>query len=119
MGSTLELKKMEPGVGKVEVRKEQGTGGGVVDRVGRVLGRVSVEPAALLYSLGTALITVQVANLYIEKVCKVGSALFGNGTTYSDEVRDEGLKMWPGVQQPVQWVLSRGTRGGPESDGSC
>ena len=83
MGSTSESKGMEPG-------------GGVVARVARVVGRVSVEPAALLYSLGTALIAVQVANLYIEKVCKVGSALFGNGTTYSDEVRG-GFEMWPGM----------------------
>ena len=56
-------------------------------RMMRVLSKVSVEPACILIGLGFSLWGVQASNLYIEKVCKVGSAFFGNGTTYSDEVQ--------------------------------
>ena len=48
--------------------------------------KISVEPAAFFFRLASALVGVQVSNLYIEKTCKVGSAFFGNGTTFSDEV---------------------------------
>ena len=47
---------------------------------------ISVEPFIILYAFADRLYSIQSQNLWIEKTCKVGSYLFGNGTTFSDEV---------------------------------
>ena len=69
-----------------------------------VFGMFGIEPVVILINLGRCMIGVQISNLYIEKTCKVcnilqfnkillkiilkvGSFFFGNGTTFSDEVR--------------------------------
>ena len=48
---------------------------------------ISVEPFIILYAFADRLYFIQSQNLWIEKTCKVGSSLFGNGTTFSDEVK--------------------------------
>ena len=37
----------------------------------RLLSKISIEPVVILINLGRCLIGVQIANLYIEKTCKV------------------------------------------------
>ena len=49
------------------------------------LKKISVEPSIALNSLGFSLVGVQVATLYIQKTCRVGSYFFGN-QTFSAEV---------------------------------
>ena len=57
------------------------------------LRNISIEPCIALFSLGFSVFGVQVATLYIQKTCKVGSFFFGN-KTYSVEVRErEGHKI--------------------------
>lgn len=49
---------------------------------------VSVEPIVFLWSIGSSLTMVVTPTLYFDKICKVGSNWFGNGTTFSDYVCD-------------------------------
>ena len=49
--------------------------------------QISVEPCVFLFMFGMAFINIQMATLYIQKTCKVGSYFFGN-QTYSTEVRN-------------------------------
>ena len=37
----------------------------------RLLSKISIEPVVILINLGRCMIGVQIANLYIEKTCKV------------------------------------------------
>ena len=55
-----------------------------------LLGTISVEPVMFLFSLGFALINIQMPTLYVQKTCKVGSYFWSNHT-FSHEVR-KGLE---------------------------
>ena len=55
------------------------------------LKKISIEPCIALMSLGGSLLGVQIATLYIQKTCKVGSFFFGN-QTFSIEVRTQRRK---------------------------
>ena len=58
------------------------------ERVINVLASIHVEPIIFLFSLGFALINIQMPTLYVQKTCKVGSYFWGN-QTFSDEVGEE------------------------------
>ena len=38
-----------------------------------LMSKISIEPVVILINLGRCMIGVQIANLYIEKTCKVGN----------------------------------------------
>ena len=50
---------------------------------------ITVEPILFFLLLGIAVQAVLNSNLYYEKICKVGSGWFNNGTTFSDEICDQ------------------------------
>ena len=41
--------------------------------VANLLSKIGIEPVVILINLGRCMIGVQIANLYIEKTCKVGN----------------------------------------------
>ena len=49
---------------------------------------ITVEPIIFMHGLTLAFAIVITPTLYYEKICKVGSYWFGNGTTFSDEICD-------------------------------
>ena len=57
----------------------------VKKRISNVVDSIHVEPIVFLFSLGFALINIQMPTLYVQKTCKVGSYFWGN-QTFSDEV---------------------------------
>ena len=57
-------------------------------RISNVVDSIHVEPIVFLFSLGFALINIQMPTLYVQKTCKVGSYFWGN-QTFSDEVCEE------------------------------
>ena len=61
----------------------------VKKRMSNVVDSIHVEPIVFLFSLGFALINIQMPTLYVQKTCKVGSYFWGN-QTFSDEV-SEGI----------------------------
>ena len=61
----------------------------VKKRISNVVDSIHVEPIVFLFSLGFALINIQMPTLYVQKTCKVGSYFWGN-QTFSDEV-SEGI----------------------------
>lgn len=54
----------------------------------KTLKKLSVEPFILIWGFGHTLVATPTSSLYFDKVCKVGSVWFGNGSTYPDEVCD-------------------------------
>ena len=57
-------------------------------RISNVVDSIHVEPIVFLFSLGFALINIQMPTLYVQKTCKVGSYFWGN-QTFSDEVCED------------------------------
>lgn len=49
---------------------------------------ITVEPSAFLISVAIGLTRVANTKLIVDRTCKLGSGIFGNGTTFSDEVCD-------------------------------
>jgi len=54
----------------------------------KFLKNITVEPVVFFYSLGFSITMLPSANLYFDKTCKVGSVIFGNGSTYHDDICD-------------------------------
>ena len=52
------------------------------------LKKVTIEPFIFIWAFGHTLVATPTSSLYFDKVCKVGSVWFGNGSTYPDEVCD-------------------------------
>ena len=53
-----------------------------------VVKNITVEPVMLFFALGVGILPIVLNQLYFDKVCKTGSNLFGNGTSYSDKICD-------------------------------
>ena len=80
------------------------------------LKRISVELSIALFDLGFSLVGVQVATLYIQKTCRVGSYFFGNQTFSADVCNnlfngsfDEAQKIVQSVtkkENPIELLLS-------------
>ena len=90
----MEEKKKEAEASKME-KSEDGSRFLVEDffrnfqsRVKKFVKNISVEPIMFLYFFGYTMQTVFVQALYYEKICKVGSFWFNNGSTFDDEICD-------------------------------
>lgn len=51
-----------------------------------IIRAISVEPPVFFFALSVGLVLNSNFDLYFERTCELGSSLFGNGTTYSEEV---------------------------------
>jgi len=49
---------------------------------------ITIEPVVFFYALGFSITIIVSPQLYLEKICTVGSVWFGNGSTYSQETCD-------------------------------
>lgn len=56
--------------------------------VANFLSNVTLEPAIFIWTLGWSIQSVIISQLQYEKVCKLGSDWFGNGTSFDDDVCD-------------------------------
>ena len=45
---------------------------------------ITVEPAVFFFALTVGLVTVANQALYVDRVCRYGSDIYGNGTTYTE-----------------------------------
>ena len=61
----------------------------IKSKVTKFYKNITVEPILFFLFFGIAVQAVLNSNLYYEKICKVGSAWFNNGTTFSDEICDQ------------------------------
>ena len=59
---------------------------GPTKRFYHLMSEISVEPVVFLYCLGMTVATFITQNIYYDKICKVGSVWFGNGTTFPEEL---------------------------------
>ena len=53
-----------------------------------VIRNITVEPVMLFFALGLGFLPIVLNQLYFDKVCKTGSDLFGNGTSFPDNICD-------------------------------
>jgi len=71
------------------------------------LKKISVEPSIALNALGYSLVGVQVATLYIQKTCRVGSYFFGNQTFSADVCNNLFNGSFDEEQKIVQSVTAK------------
>lgn len=69
---------------------------------------ITVEPVVVFWWFGLAIQLVVTPQLYYEKVCKLGSSIFGNGSSYPEDVCDHlDNGNYDHIQDEVQKTVSR------------